>query len=444
MIQPIILAGGSGTRLWPVSRKSYPKQFVELDGDNSLFQKTVERVAEPGFSAPLIVTGEDYWFIVQQQLADVDAEKSELIVEPVGRNTAAAVLAAALRYKEEPETILLVLPSDHAIEDVSAFRRTMVRAEKTAKRGKIVTFGIKPDHAATGFGYLRVAGGYQGALLISTFAEKPDAQTAKVMLESGDWLWNAGMFMFRVDTVLKAFEAHAPEMSAPVEAAVALGQKDLGFYRLDQNAFSRCPSLSFDHAVMEHVEKGVVAFELDCGWSDLGSWKSVKDQGQLDEGANVTSGNSTAIDCRDSLLRSENPDIKLVGLGLKDIVAVATDDGILVADMSHSAEVGKVVDALRNEGSDQAEVFRRCHRPWGHYETLSLGPRFQVKRIMVLPGAKLSLQSHMHRAEHWVVVSGSAARDALQTPPQASDLVRPENTAPTSAPPPKGGPPHRC
>ncbi len=408
MIQPIILAGGSGTRLWPVSRKSYPKQFVELDGDNSLFQKTVERVAEPGFSAPLIVTGEDYRFIAQQQLADVDAEKSELIVEPVGRNTAAAVLAAALRYKEEPETILLVLPSDHAIEDVSAFRRTMMRAEKTAKRGKIVTFGIKPDHAATGFGYLRVAGGYQGALLISTFAEKPDAQTAKVMLESGDWLWNAGIFMFRVDTVLKAFEAHAPEMSAPVEAALALGQSDLGFYRMDQNAFSKCPSLSFDHAVMEHVETGVVAFELDCGWSDLGSWKSVKDQGQLDEGANVTSGNSTAIDCRDSLLRSENPDIKLVGLGLKDIVAVATDDGILVADMSHSAEVGKVVDALRNEGAEQAEMFRRCHRPWGHYETLSLGPRFQVKRIMVLPGAKLSLQSHMHRAEHWVVVSGSA------------------------------------
>ncbi|MES0863353.1 mannose-1-phosphate guanylyltransferase/mannose-6-phosphate isomerase [Ruegeria sp. SCPT10] len=409
MIQPIILAGGSGTRLWPVSRKSYPKQFVELDGDNSLFQKTVERVAEPGFSAPLIVTGEDYRFIAQQQLADVDAEKSELIVEPVGRNTAAAVLAAALRYKEEPETILLVLPSDHAIEDVPAFRRTMVRAEKTAKRGKIVTFGIKPDHAATGFGYLRVAGGYQGSLLISAFAEKPDAETAKGMLNSGDWLWNAGMFMFRVDTVLKAFEAYAPDMSAPVEAALALGQKDLGFYRMDQNAFSRCPSLSFDHAVMEHVEKGVVGFELDCGWSDLGSWKSVKDQGQLDEGANVTSGNSTAIDCRDSLLRSENPDIKLVGLGLKDIVAVATDDGILVADMSHSAEVGKVVDALRNEGSDQAEMFRRCHRPWGYYETLSLGLRFQVKRIMVLPGAKLSLQSHMHRAEHWVVVSGSAS-----------------------------------
>ncbi|EEE35304.1 mannose-1-phosphate guanylyltransferase/mannose-6-phosphate isomerase [Rhodobacteraceae bacterium KLH11] len=409
MIQPIILAGGSGTRLWPVSRKSYPKQFVKLNGDQSLFQKTVERVAEPGFSAPLIVTGEDYRFIAQQQLTDIDTEKPELIVEPVGRNTAAAVLVAALRHKEEPETVLLVLPSDHAIEDVSAFRRTMMRAEKTAKRGKIVTFGIKPDHAATGYGYLRVAGGYQGALLISTFAEKPDVETAKGMLEGSDWLWNAGIFMFRVDTVLKAFETHAPEMSAPVEAAVALGQKDLGFYRMDQNAFSRCPSLSFDHAVMEHVENGVVAFELDCGWSDLGSWKSVKDQGQGDKGANVTSGNSTAIDCRDSLLRSENPDIKLVGLGLKDIVAVATDDGILVADMSHSAEVGKVVDELRNEGSNQAEMFRRRHRPWGYYETLSLGSRFQVKRIMVLPGAKLSLQSHVHRAEHWVVVSGSAS-----------------------------------
>lgn len=408
MIQPVILAGGSGTRLWPVSRKSYPKQFVDLDGGKSLFQRTVERVRDPNFAPPTIVTGSDYRFIAKQQMSEIDAKSGEIIIEPVGRNTAAAILTAALRHKDDPETVLLILPSDHAIADDDAFRAVMKRAERTAKRGKVVTFGIKPDYPATGFGYLQVAGGHQGALLISTFAEKPDAPLAEAMLESGDWLWNAGMFMLRVDTALKAFETHAPEMIPPVEAALALGELDLGFCRLNRNAFSQCPDISFDHAVMEHIEEGVVAYELKTGWSDMGSWKSVKDQGSEDDLSNVLSGNATAIECQDSLLRSENPNIKLVGLGLKDVIAVATDDGILVADMSRSAEVGEVVGALREESAEQADTFRRCHRPWGYSETLSLGPRFQVKRLMVLPGGKLSLQSHLHRAEHWVVVSGSA------------------------------------
>ncbi|MCV6586052.1 MAG: mannose-1-phosphate guanylyltransferase/mannose-6-phosphate isomerase [Marinibacterium sp.] len=408
MIQPVILAGGTGTRLWPVSRKSYPKQFVVLDDAQSLFQQTIARVTAPGFAAPLVVTGEDHRFIAQNQLDDIGVAASEMIVEPVGRNTAAAVLAAALRHRDAPDTVLLVLPSDHAIDDVDAFRSTLMRAARMANRGKIVAFGVRPDHAATGFGYLQVAGGHQGALLISAFAEKPDADRARQMLDDGDWLWNAGIFMFRVDTVLAAFDTHAPDMVAPVEAAMALGSTDAGVCRLDQTAFARCTSLSFDHAVMDHLTRGVVAFELTCGWSDLGSWQSVRDRGQSGDGSTVTTGNATAIDCQGSLLRSETPDVKLVGLGLTNIVAVATDDGILVADMDHSTEVGQVVETLRSEGSDQAEMFRRCHRPWGYYETLSLGPRFQVKRIMVSPGAKLSLQSHVHRAEHWVVVSGSA------------------------------------
>ncbi|GGX59680.1 mannose-1-phosphate guanylyltransferase/mannose-6-phosphate isomerase [Tateyamaria omphalii] len=407
MIHPVILAGGAGTRLWPVSRKSYPKQFAQLIEGQSLFQRTIGRVSGKGFAKPIVITAEDYRFIARQQLADVDASVSELVIEPVGRNTAAAILTAALIRKSEPEAILAVLPSDHMIEDEGAFRRSLQKAMRLAAKGAIVTFGIQPDHAATGFGYLKVEGGNQDALMISEFSEKPEANRAAEMLVSGSWLWNSGMFLFRVDAVLKAFEAHAPEMLAPVEAALALGGRDLGFRRLSEDAFFRCQDISFDHAIMEHVGE-CAALELTCGWSDLGSWTALKDHEDADDGDNVTSGNATAIDCEGTLLKSENPDVKLVGLGLKDIVAVATDDGILVADASHGSHVGKVVETLRAEGAQQADGFRRCYRPWGYYETLSLGPRFQVKRIMVEPGAKLSLQSHLHRAEHWVVVSGSA------------------------------------
>lgn len=407
MINPVILAGGSGTRLWPVSRKSYPKQFANVLEGQSLFQRTVERVSTPAFSAPMVITGEDYRFIAQQQLDAMDVTASDLVVEPVGRNTAAAILTAAMLRQNEPEAVLLVLPSDHLITDEDAFRRAIVKAAEVARKGAIVTLGIQPDHASTGFGYLKVEGGNEEALLISEFAEKPNAMRAVEMLASAGWLWNSGMFLFRVDTVLQAFKTHAPELLAPVEAAVTLSAQDLGFQRLAKDAFARCPDISFDHAIMEHIEE-CVAFELDCGWSDLGSWDALKQNGLEDEHDNVTSGNATAIDCQNTMLSSENPDKKLVGLGLKNIVAVATDDGILVADLAQSANVGQVVETLRAEGATQADGFRRCHRPWGHYETLSLGPRFQVKRIMVEPGAKLSLQSHVHRAEHWVVVSGSA------------------------------------
>ena len=408
MIHPVILSGGAGTRLWPVSRKSYPKQFAQLIDGESLFQRTVQRVSGKGFAAPMVITGEDYRFIARQQLADIATTASDLIVEPVGRNTAAAVLIAALMRKDQPETVLAVLPSDHMIEEEAAFRRALTKAGRIAAKGAIVTLGIQPDHPASGFGYLKVEGGNEDALVISEFAEKPDATRAAEMLASGGWLWNSGMFLFRVDTVLNAFQTHAPDLMAPVEAAIALGRRDLGFQRLSEDAFARCQDISFDHAIMENLDE-CVALELTCGWSDLGSWTALKDREDADTEDNVTCGNATAIDCEGTLLKSENPDVKLVGLGLKDIVAVATDDGILVADATHSPKVGRVVETLRAEGAGQADGFRRCHRPWGYYETLSLGPRFQVKRIMVEPGAKLSLQSHVHRAEHWVVVSGSAS-----------------------------------
>lgn len=407
MIYPVILAGGSGTRLWPVSRKSYPKQFANLVDGGSLFQRTIRRVTGDGFAASMVITGEDYRFIASQQLSEMNASGAELVVEPVGRNTAAAVLTAALIRKDDPSAILAILPSDHLIEDEAVFRDTLNKAARIAAKGAIATLGVQPDHAATGFGYLKVEGGNEDALVISQFAEKPDAARAAQMLASGDWLWNSGMFLFRVDTVLKAFQTHAAEFFAPVEAALALGGADLGFRRLAQDAFARCQDIAFDRAIMEKIDE-CVAVELTCGWSDLGSWTAIRDREEADENNNVTCGNATPIDCEGTMLKSDNPDVKLVGLGLKDIVAVATDDGILVADASHSAQVGQVVETLRAEGAQQADGFRRCFRPWGYYETLSLGERFQVKRIMVEPGAKLSLQSHVHRAEHWVVVSGSA------------------------------------
>jgi mannose-1-phosphate guanylyltransferase/mannose-6-phosphate isomerase len=407
MITPVILAGGSGTCLWPVSRKSFPKQFANLLDGPSLFQRTVERVMAPEFSAPTVITGEDYRFIAQKQMMEMQLACGALIVEPEGRNTAPAILTAALVHKETPDQVLLVLPSDHQISDERAFRQVIGKAARVAQKGMIVTLGIKPDHAATGFGYLRVEGGNDDALMISQFAEKPDADTAAAMLEEGNWLWNSGMFLFRVDTVLKAFETHAPDLIGPAEAAMALGGEDLGFTRLDAEAYKRCADISFDHAIMENLQE-CTALPLSCGWSDLGSWQALKDIGDADSTDTVTAGNATAIDCEGSLLKSENPDVKLVGLGLTNIMAVATDDGILIADRSESANVGQVVEKLRAEGATQADGFKRCYRPWGYYETLSLGDRFQVKRIMVEPGAKLSLQSHVHRAEHWVVVSGSA------------------------------------
>ena len=409
MIYPVILAGGSGTRLWPLSRKSYPKQFTQIIGETSLFQQTISRLAAPDFAAPMVMTSADFRFVVAEQLAAEGAEDAEIFIEPAARNTAPAILTAALKLEDTPDAIMLVAPSDHVIKDEPAFLRAVRAAVLAADDGTIATFGIRPDRAETGYGYLETKAALPGAptLPLTRFVEKPDLETAKQMVSDGKHLWNAGIFMFRVDVILKAFETHAPDLIGPCRAALSLARRDLDFTRLDAESYTRASDISIDYAVMEKHD-ALAVVPMHAGWSDLGSWDSVWQVQDHDVNDNAVSTNATAIDCTHSLLRSVDGDIELVGLGLDGIAAIATRDAVLVADMRNAEKMRQVVASLKSKGVKQAEDFQRCHRPWGYYETLTLGKRFQVKRIMVKPGAQLSLQSHMHRAEHWVVVEGSA------------------------------------
>jgi len=412
MITPILLCGGSGTRLWPLSRKSYPKQFVPLIGDKTLFQASAERLSGAGYAAPMVLTNSDFRFIVTEQLAAVGIDPGAVLIEPAGRNTAPAVLAAALwLYQADPEGLMLVAPSDHVVPDAPAFRAAVEAGGPAAEAGQLVTFGIKPTHAETGYGYLELAedpGDFSARpLALSRFVEKPDAGRAAEMLASGHFLWNAGIFLFKVKTILTAFRAHAPELVAPVQAAVERGQPDLGFFRLDPEAWSRAGDISIDYAVMERADNlSVVAYA--AGWSDLGGWDAVWRETGPDAAGVVAHGHATAIDCENSLLRSEDEGLEVVGIGLKNIITVAMPDAVLVADASRAQDVKQAVAALKEKGSKQAESFPKDHRPWGWFETLVLGDRFQVKRIHVHPGAALSLQSHHHRSEHWIVVEGTA------------------------------------
>ncbi len=409
MIYPIILAGGNGTRLWPLSRKSYPKQFARIIGDTSLFQQTVTRFASAEFAAPMVMTGCDFRFIVAEQLQATERPNADIVIEPAARNTAPAILTAALRLEAEPDAILLVTPSDHLIEDEAAYLSAVRAGAFAAADGRIATFGVTPTRPETGYGYLEVETGEldQRVLPLRKFVEKPDVATAETMVNAGNYLWNAGIFMFRVDTILAVFEKYAPGLIAPCRAALALSQTDLDFTRLDADAYGKAEDISIDYAVMERAAD-MVAVPMSAGWCDLGGWKSVWGNSAQDDGGNAIGETATAIDCTNSLLRSEDPDIEVVGLGLDGIAAIATRDAVLVADMRDGQKMRSVVATLKAKGAKQAETFQRCHRPWGYYETLTLGRRFQVKRIMVHPGAQLSLQSHMHRAEHWVVVEGSA------------------------------------
>jgi len=412
MITPVLLCGGSGTRLWPLSRKSYPKQFSALTGAQSLFEASVLRLAGPDFAAPVVVTADDFRFIVTEQLAEVGCTPGAILIEPAGRDTAPAILAAALHLAaHDPAALMLVAPSDHVIPDDALFRATIAAAVPAAQAGRLVTFGITPDRPETGYGYLELAAvppadAAPAPVPLRAFVEKPDAARAAAMLAEGRYLWNAGIFLFSVGAILEAFRAHAPDMIAKVQAALDGARADLGFTRLAHAPWEQTRAVSIDYAVMEKAQNlSVVPYA--GRWSDLGDWASVWRETADAQGVSC-SGPVLAMQCTDTLLRSENPGQKLVGIGLQDIIAVAMPDAVLVAHRSKAQEVKAAVAALKVEGAAQAETFPRDHRPWGWFESLARGNRFQVKRIVVHPGAALSLQSHHHRSEHWIVVQGTA------------------------------------
>ncbi|MBY0135479.1 mannose-1-phosphate guanylyltransferase/mannose-6-phosphate isomerase [Paracoccus yeei] len=413
VITPVLLAGGSGTRLWPVSRKSFPKQFAPLVGDETLFQASAKRLSGARYAAPIVMTNADFRFVVAEQMAGIGIKPAAILIEPAGRNTAPAILAAALMAAEKnPDALLLVAPSDHVVPDAEAFGRAVERGAEAAVQGRIVTFGITPTRPEIGYGYMEAEaeGEGDGPVTLKRFVEKPDADTARAMIADGNYLWNAGIFLFTARTMIEAFRAHAPDYLEPVQAALDEAQKDLGFLRLAPEPWDRLPDLSIDYAVLEKAANLSVV-RYSGHWSDLGGWDAVWRETQAatapERGA-VVDDRSTAIDCDNVLLRSQDEGIEVVGIGLKDVMVVSTKDAVLVAGMDRAQDVRKAVSALKSKGARQAETFLRDHRPWGWYETLALADRFQVKRIVVNPGAALSLQSHFHRSEHWIVVSGTA------------------------------------
>lgn len=411
-IVPVILCGGAGTRLWPVSRKSYPKQFSKLIDDKSLFQSAASICSGPEFAAPMVVTGDPFRFLVVEQLAAIETLPTKILVEPESRNTAASVLAAALSLLDrDPDCLMLVMPSDHVISEPDRFKNAVIAAAPTARGGRLVTFGINPTRPETGYGYLELDKGAKTDAdtpqPLARFVEKPDLATAQEMLESGRFLWNAGIFLFKPGVLVEAFQEYAPETLACVREAVQTAASDLSFTRLGSEPWARLENTSIDYAIMEKA-KNLAVMPYNASWSDLGSWEAVYNEVDKDMSGNALSEHATAIDCRDTLLRSEVPGLELVGIGLEDMIAIAMPDAVLVAKKSDSQRVKEVVERLQERGAKQATMFAADHRPWGYFESIAFGNRFQVKRIVVHPGAALSLQSHFHRSEHWIVVHGTA------------------------------------
>lgn len=414
-IYPLLLCGGSGTRLWPLSRKSYPKQFAEFRGKTSLFQSSVERLSGEGFGAPLIITGADYRFVVTEQLAAIETGALATLIEPEARNTAPAVLAGALMLEAHnggAEALMLVAPSDHVIDDPEQFRAAVKAAVPTAQAGQLVTFGIRPTRPETGYGWLALSEAVAEdfgpvAQPLKGFVEKPDAALAQRLVQGGEHLWNAGIFLFTTRNLIEAFEKHAPEMLEITRQAVAQAEEDLHFTRLAPALWATLEDVSIDYAIMEKADNlSVVSY--GGSWSDLGDWEAVWRDGVQDENGVVTTEGATAIECSNTLLRAEDPRQQLVGIGLEDIIAIAMPDAVLVAHRDQTQGVKQAVAMLKAQGIPQADTLPRDYRPWGWFESLVVGNRFQVKRIVVHPGAALSLQSHHHRAEHWIVVEGTA------------------------------------
>lgn len=409
MITPVLLCGGSGTRLWPLSRKSYPKQFSQIVGEESLFQAAACRFVGAGFTGPLIVSNDRFRFIVSRQLAENEIDPVGTLIEPDGRNTAPAAIAAALYlHAKNPDSLMLIVPSDHVVADPSLFRDAVKKGAVAAREGQIVTFGIVPTRPEIGFGWLESGGDtHPGVKKLKRFVEKPDMATAEKLIKDPSYLWNAGVFLARADVMIEAFRAYAPEIMNSVSAALDAAKDDLSFTRLDQDLWENVPEDSIDYAIMEKANNVSIA-PFDGHWSDLGGWEAVWQETPHDEDGNAITENTTTFNCKNTLLRSENDAIEVVGIGLKNIVAIAMPDAVMVADISQSQGVKKAVQVLKQRKVKQAEQLPVDHRPWGWFETLILSNRFQVKRIHVYPGAALSLQSHVHRSEHWIVVAGTA------------------------------------
>jgi mannose-1-phosphate guanylyltransferase / mannose-6-phosphate isomerase len=410
LIYPVILSGGSGTRLWPMSRSAYPKQLLPLLSESSLLQESVRRIADPArFADPLILANDEHRFIIAEQLRQIGAKPQTIMLEPVARNTAPAAAAAALWLKAlDPAALMLIMPSDHAITDQAAFLAALDAGVAAAATGRLVTFGIAADRPETGYGYIQQGADLAsaGAFEVAAFVEKPDLARAKRYLASGDYTWNSGIFLFPVGLYLAELAARLPETCDAVEAAVAGAKGDLDFLRLDGEAFARAANESIDYAVMEHTRNAAVV-PVAMGWSDVGAWDALWEiTPKPAETGVVAIGDVVAVECKNSYLRVEEG--LLAAFGIEDLIVVSTADAVLVAPKNRAQDLKKLIDRLKTEKRGELTQLSTVHRPWGSYRTIHMGDRVQVKHIMVKPGGKLSLQLHHHRAEHWVVVKGTA------------------------------------